>query len=507
VSARRQRPGGVSAVDADAAFDALQGRLRPFQSPDLATRAESQTVLAIPSIDLDQAVLDRHADALPALEERCLYLACALRRPLVRLVVVTSMPVRDDVVDYHLGLIAAAADARSRLELLSPADPSPRPLAQKILERPALLGRLREVVAESASAFVMPFNVWELERDLALALEAPIYGIDHRFADYGTKTGSRRLFAGAGVAHPIGRGGLRSLADVADALRALRRERPALEAVVVKLDGAVYGEGNRILAVRDLPPPGTAEERAAIDVRLRTLPRWYVRQLADGGVVEELIPGEIQSPSVQLRILPGGEPVVLSTHDQVLGGELGQTFVACRFPADPAYAGACAAEARKVGEYLAARGVVGRLGVDFVVAHRAGGWAPYAVEINLREGGTSHPYGMLWLLTDGSLDEDVTTFRTPDGRAKHYFATDRLGRPDYRGIAPNELLAALAARGAGWDGRSQTGALFHMLGWLEAEGRIGVTAVGDSPEHAHEIYLETAAVLEELAAGREAAPA
>ena len=130
MSARRQRPGGVSAVDADAAFDALQGRLRPFQSPDLATRAESQTVLAIPSIDLDQAVLDRHADDLPALEERCLYLVCALRRPLVRLVVVTCMPVRDDVVDYHLGLIGAGADARSRLELLSPADPSPRPLAQ-----------------------------------------------------------------------------------------------------------------------------------------------------------------------------------------------------------------------------------------------------------------------------------------------------------------------------------------------------------------------------------------
>jgi hypothetical protein len=33
-------------------------------------------------------------------------------------------------------------------------------------------------------------------------------------------------------------------------------------------------------------------------------------------------------------------------------------------------------------------------------ARRAGG-EPYALEINVCEGGTSHPYGALWLLTDG----------------------------------------------------------------------------------------------------------
>jgi hypothetical protein len=184
----------------------------------------------------------------------------------------------------------------------------------------------------------------------------------------------------------------------------------------------------------------------------------------------------------------------------VLGGELGQTFVACRFPAEREYAAAIVQESRKVGAYLAAEGVVGRFGIDFVIARRDGGWAPYAVEINLREGGTSHPYGALWLLTDGSLKEDKTIFRTPSGQVKHYFATDRLGDPAYRGIPLSDFLAASATSGLDWDPGSQTGAVYHMLRSLEQQGRIGVTAIGDSPDQAHQIYLDAAQLLDRLAA-------
>lgn len=156
-------------------------------------------------------------------------------------------------------------------------------------------------------------------------------------------------------------------------------------------------------------------------------------------------------------------------------------------------------EARKVGAALAAEGVVGRFGIDFVVASCDGDWVPSAVEVNLREGGTSHPYGALWLLTDGSLDEDKTTFRTPSGQAKYYFATDRLGDPAYQGILLNDFLSAAETSEFGWDLGSQTGAVFHMLRALEQHGRIGVTAIGDSPDQAHEIYLGAAALLDRLA--------
>lgn len=487
-----------SEEDAEAAFAALQAGLRPFGATDEASQTEEErTVLVIPSIDVDQEILDRHMADLPALEERCLYLVFALRRPRVRVVVVTSLPVPGAIVDYHLGLVPAA-DARTRLHLLSPEDDSPRPLAQKILERPKLLARLRKLVPDRGGAFIMPFNVRDHERNLALELGVPIYGVDHRFAAWGLKSGCRRLFSDAGVSHPAGTSGLHSPAELAKALTALRQARPGLEAAVIKHDDAVYGEGNVVVALRDLPPAGTPEEGAAIDVRLRSLPSSYLKKVRDGAVVEEFIAGEVRSPSVQMRILPGGQPVVVSTHDQVLGGELGQTFVACRFPAERAYATAIVEEARKVGAHLAAEGVVGRFGIDFVVTRRDGIWVPYAIEVNLREGGTSHPYGALWLLTDGSLDENKVSFRTPSGQAKYYFATDRLGDPRFRGIRFRDFLSAAAASGLTWDPISLTGAIYHMLSALEQHGNIGVTAIGDSPEQAHEIYLAAAELLDRL---------
>ena len=50
------------------------------------------------------------------------------------MIVFTSLPVADDVVEYYLRLTSEAEDARTRVHLLSPEDDSPRPLAQKILE-------------------------------------------------------------------------------------------------------------------------------------------------------------------------------------------------------------------------------------------------------------------------------------------------------------------------------------------------------------------------------------
>ena len=69
------------------------------------------------------------------------------------------------------------------------------------------------------------------------------------------------------------------------------------------------------------------------------------------GIVEEMVDGErFTSPSVQVDILPDGEVEVLATHEQELGGDDGQVYVGCRFPADPAYAPDLAVHGRKVGE-------------------------------------------------------------------------------------------------------------------------------------------------------------
>ena len=54
-----------------------------------------------------------------------------------------------------------------------------------------------------------------------------------------------------------------------------------------------------------------------------------------GGIVEAFIEGDHKvSPSVQFRIDPLGEVELISTHDQVLGGESNQIFIGAHFPCD-----------------------------------------------------------------------------------------------------------------------------------------------------------------------------
>jgi hypothetical protein len=228
----------------------------------------------------------------------------------------------------------------------------------------------------------------------------------------------------------------------------------------------------------------------------------YLRALDDqGGIVEERIEGEdFRSPSAQLRISPSGQVDILSTHDQVLGGPHGQTYFGCRFPADPEYAPRIATEALAVGRRLAREGVIGRCAVDFVAVRRDGRWDPYALEINLRCGGTTHPFMAISTLTDGVYDPLAGEFRTRLGDLKHYVATDHLDAPSYQALTPDDLLDVVAERSLGWDAEREAGVTLHMVSALAVAGRIGLTAIGDTPSEASALYRELKQTLDGLAA-------
>ena len=225
----------------------------------------------------------------------------------------------------------------------------------------------------------------------------------------------------------------------------------------------------------------------------------YCARLAKwGGVVEERITGEeIRSPSVQMRATPLGELEVLSTHDQLLGGAGGQSYLGCRFPADPDYAALIMREANKIGQRLVREGVLGRFAIDFVVARRpGGGWDPYAIEINLRKGGTTHPFLTLQFLTDGSYDQERAVFTSASGREKYFVASDHLESTVYRALSPDDLFDIAVRNGLHFDQARQTGAVFHMLASLGENGRFGVVAIGDSPAEADRLYQRVQTVVE-----------
>ena len=83
-----------------------------------------------------------------------------LRNPRAHVIYVTSQPVHPLTLDYYLTLLAGvpASHARARLTMLCAYDASPRPLTQKVLERPRLIQRIRYAVPDHAPAYLTVFN-------------------------------------------------------------------------------------------------------------------------------------------------------------------------------------------------------------------------------------------------------------------------------------------------------------------------------------------------------------
>ena len=497
---------GLDEADRYRRFDDLQRRLGGVWD-GMRLNQEGESVVVIPSVTIDR-VSERSGAMTQAYEERYLVLLLLLRQPRLRVVYVTSLPIAPAVVEYYLALLPGIipSHARARLSLVSVNDAAPRPLSEKLLERPRLLARIGALIPDRTRSHLVPYNTTPLERDLALALGIPMYGADPRLFGLGTKSGCRRLFAEEGVRHPAGAENLHTLDEVRDAVVRLRAARPAVRSVIVKLDEGVAGEGNAVVDLTGLPAPGAAAERDEVAGRLRAMSfeqpgtplEAYLAKLAErGGVVEERIVGvEVRSPSVQLRVTPAGEVELLSTHDQLLGGPTGQRYLGCRFPADFRYATAISADAAVVGKRLAREGVLGRFAIDFVVVRdEQGGWTPYAIELNLRKGGTTHPFLTLQYLTDGRYNPATGLFVTPSGREKHLVATDHLESPLLRGLTLDDLFDIVARHGLHFDQSRQNGVVFHMISCLTEQGQVGLTAVGDTPEQADAVYRRAERIL------------
>ncbi len=414
-----------------------------------------------------------------------------------------------NIIDYYLDLLPGVipSHARPRLFLIAPLDGSARPLSDKLLDRPRLIERIRSLIMDPARAHLVPFNTTDREKALALRLGIPMYGADPKFFSLGTKSGCRKIFMEENVPHPLGYEDLGSKEEVIKAIAQMRVKKPSIQQVLLKLNEGVSGEGNAIIDLTGLPPPGNSKELSMLEERLRAMKfelpdvtyESYMQKLEErAAVVEERIIGEeFRSPSVQLRITPLGAVDLLSTHDQLLGGPSGQSYLGCVFPADTGYASLITREAAKIGRRLAKEGVIGRFALDFVVVRSSGKWEPYAIEINLRKGGTTHPFLTLQFLTDGTYDPETAIFTAPNGRQKFFVASDHVESPRYRTLTPDDLFDIVVRHNLHFGQTRQTGVVFHMMSALGELGRTGLTAVGNSHEDAKATYDRAVAVLDE----------
>jgi pheganomycin biosynthesis PGM1-like protein len=491
-------------------FEKLKPRLHGVWEALMMREEEPHTSVVVPSLTLDQSEL-RKLEGASFYEERLLFLLIRLRNPRARVVYVTSQPVHPMILEYYFQFLAGipASHARSRVTLLCAHDASPRSLTEKVLERPRLIERIRAGIQDVSRAYLTVFNSTPLERKLAVLLGIPLNGADPNLIYLGTKSGSRKVFREAGVDMPAGTEDLRTEHEVEMALVDLRKQRPGLARAVLKLNDSFSGEGNAVFRYPESEEPGAIRDelrRIEFSVRGENPDTYFEKFARMGGVVEELLVGrETTSPSAQLRVSPRGEVVPISTHDQILGGPSQQVFLGCSFPARDEYRLRVQEGGLRIGEVLAKYGVVSRISVDFLATRDQASEAfrLHALEINLRMGGTTHPYLALQFLTGGGLDPATGLFHSFSGHTKCYRATDNLKSEAYRGLLPDDLIEILTINKLHYSHSTESGVLFHLIGAVSEFGKLGMTAIANSPEEVGELYRRTLAILDrETAYGR-----
>ena len=352
------------------------------------------TIVVVPSLTLSIEDL-RNVTGVVFYEERLLCFLLLLADPATRVVYTTSTAIDPAIIDYYLRFLPDPADARRRLVLIDAGDAELGWLSAKLLSDGEVLSRLRDAIGDPARARLLPFIATPVEHELAEALGVAVDGPRSELGVLGSKSGARKVARRAGVGVLPGSEDLFTVDDVTAATTALVAGHPRPEAVVIKLNNCFSGLGNVILDVDGLADPLPTSKTLFCSPE-ESWPTYIAKMATQGAVVETLLRDpELRSPSAQLRISPAGVVEILSTHDQILGGPAEPD------PPGPPVSGASGlpahhpARAQKIGQVLAEQGVVGSFGIDFLVV----GEDVYLSEINLRLGGTTHPFWMARLAT------------------------------------------------------------------------------------------------------------
>ena len=487
-------------------FKELQKKFSEQYQSVFPDRMAHKAVVVIPSFTLDQEILSK-IDGVDHYEERMLCMLMLLRMPNTHVIYVTSMPVHNIIMDYYLHLLPGITGyhAKQRLKTIACFDASAKPLTQKILERPRLIERIRQSIPPGHATHMVCFNVTNAERSLALQLGIPIYGCDPDLLYLGTKSSSRKIFKECGLDTPPGFEDCKTEEDIVQSLLTLKVEFPDLKKAVVKLNDGFSGDGNAVFSYEGAPANEMLKEwlQQKLPERLKmvasdlTYKKFMEKMGKMEGIVETFIEGEQKTfPSVQCRITPAGECDIISTHDQVIGGNIGQVFIGAHFPASSEYAEVIGEYGKRVSEKLKEYGALGRFSVDFISVKQRNEWKHFAIEINLRKGGTTHPYLMLQFLTGGEYDAQKGVYLTATGQQRFYFFSDNLYSENYKGLTPHDLIEISTANELLYNASTQEGIMFHMIGALSQYGKLGVLCIGDSFDKAMVFYHKIVEVLD-----------
>lgn len=458
-----------------------------------ALKQPDTTYLVVPSISVAPEEIRFIERAIIGYEHRLLWL---LNRALTgrRVIFVSSMPASPLACGHMLTCAAICGHGSISLETICLEDGSTLPLAEKILSRPDWLERLRRLLQDGKKAVLVPFMGTDREFRLGQALGIPVIATPGELSYLGTKSGSRKIFRRAGLDLPEGLEDLRDEPDLVDAAESLWLADPTRRRLVAKVNEGISGYGNAVIRLPAENPSelSSRSRRRLIAASLTALEfqtslqdreSFMSRFATIGGVIEAFIEGgQKSSPSGQGFIHPNGPLELLSTHEQILHGPDGMVFEGAVFPA--LRRRPIGKDTLRVGEILQEEGALAYFGVDFLEADGK----RFAIEINLRQGGTTHLRAEAMIATGAQYESKSGHFLTASGKRIFYAGTDSVIDIRLTTREPDLLLEHFSRTGLLFSRSRQEGVIFHLLDSMSRYGCIGFTAVAGSRRGALSLF-------------------
>ena len=147
-----------------------------------------------------------------------------------------------------------------------------------------------------------------------------------------------------------------------------------------------------------------------------------------------------------------------------------------------------------MGEILLAEGAIGYYGVDFLKVDGK----YYAIEINLRQGGTTHLRAQAMLACDAVFDQKTGHFVDSHGRHVFYAGSDGFVDERLKTLSPHRLVEHFSDCGLNFRHSTRTGVMFHLLDSVNRSGTVGITAVSDTRDGARNLFHRTNSELKKL---------
>ncbi|HMG66654.1 MAG TPA: peptide ligase PGM1-related protein, partial [Chitinophagaceae bacterium] len=103
--------------------------------------------------------------------------------------------------------------------------------------------------------------------------------------------------------------------------------------------------------------------------------------------------------------------------------------------------------------------------------------------------------------TNGKYNAETGEFITASGNKRFYFASDNVISDQYKGITPGDLMDIAMFHSLMYDGTTQEGVMFHLVGALSEFGKLGLVCIGSTHERAKSFYERAIEVMDAESAG------